>query len=205
MTRPIQASIVIATLLLFLPAARADDPKPSSPKDALRHQDAAAKEGNREQDLLLYQATNDKEKKLAEAIADGDMALARLEKAVTDKFGKEAAASVVHAASSMNLEDIDKAKEKIDGDKATIEWEGKKVPALHLVKVDGQWKIPMSEIVGSLDDKQSEELAKKFHEIADQLTQTADTVEKDKYRSGEGVRDKVQELHDQFFGASSEK
>jgi hypothetical protein len=196
---------MIAALLLTLPAVRGEDSKAASPKDALRHQDAAAKEGNREQDLLLYQATNDKEKKLAEAIVDGDVALARLEKAVTDKFGKEAAANVVHAASSMNLEDIEKAKEKTDGDKATVEWEGKKAPSLHLVKVDGQWKIPMSEIVGSLDDKQSDELAKKFHEIAEQLTQTADTVEKDKYRSGEGVRDKVQDLHDQFFGANSEK
>jgi hypothetical protein len=195
----------VVVSLFFGAVAKADDAKSQSPKDALRHQDAAAKEGNREQDLLLYQATNDKEKKLADAIADGDVALARLEKAVTDKFGKEAAANVVHAASSMNLEDIDKAKEKIDGDKATIEWTGKKAPSLHLVKVDGQWKIPMSEIVGSLDDKESEELAKKFKEVAEQLTQTADTVEKDKYRSGEGVRDKVQELHDQFFGASTEK
>ena len=195
----------VAFTLFFGAAATADDAKSQSPKDALRHQDAAAKEGNREQDLLLYQATNDKEKKLADAIVDGDVALARLEKAVTAKFGKEAAANVVHAASSMNLEDIEKANEKIDGDKATIEWAAKKAPSLHLVKVDGQWRIPMSEIVGSLDDKEADELAKKFKEVAEQLTQTADTVEKDKYRSGEGVRDKVQELHDQFFGANSEK
>lgn len=187
--------------MFLLPSARADDAKAASPKDALRHQDAAAKEGNREHDLLLYHATNDKEKKVADAIVDGDLALARLEKAVSDKFGKDAAANVVHAASSMNLDDIEKATEKVDGDKAIIEWAGKKAPAIHLVKVDGQWKIPMSEVVGSEDDRTADELAKKFHDIAEQLTQTADAVEKDKYRSGEGVRDKVQDLHDQFFGS----
>ena len=189
----------IFVLLLTVGFLRADEAKSTSPKDALRQQDAAAKDGKREQDLQLYQASNDREKKFADAIADGDLALAKLEKAVSDKFGKELATKVVHAAGSMNVEDIDAAKEKVDGDSATIEWTTIKAPAIHLVKTEGQWKIPVSELLGKADEQHVDELVKKFKDLAEQLNDIAERVEKDKYRSGEGVRDKVQEVHDQYF------
>jgi len=203
MKRTISVLFVVMATVAFV---RADESKPDSPKDVLRQQDAAAKDGNREQDLQLYHATNDREKKFAEAVADGDLALARLEKAVTEKFGKEAAAKVVHATGTINMDDIDAAKEMIEGDKATIEWTTTKaLPTIHLEKVDGKWKIPVSELLGSADEKKVDELCKKYHELTERLKNTAELVEKDKYRSGEGVRDKVQDLRDQIFGAASEK
>ena len=195
--------ILVAVLGLVNLAGAEPESKPAdsakSPKETLRAEDAAAKSGNLEEDLAFYRAGNDQEKKLAHAIAEADVALARLQKAVEQKFGKELGVAVVHAAGAQDVSDIDAAKEKTSGDKATIEWKRKDSQPITMVKVDGKWKISLSDLIEGMDAKEVGELTDAMKQLTAQLGFIAQRVEQNKYRSGEGVRDRVQELTTQLF------
>lgn len=173
-----------------------------SPKETLKEEDAAARAGNIEQDLAYYRATNEQEKKLAQAIAQADVALAKLQKAVEQKFGKELAVAVVHAASAQDVSDIDAATEKVDGDKAVIEWKRKDSQPLTMVKVEGKWKVSLSDLVQGMDEKEINELIDAMQQLVTQIGFISGRVEQGKYRSGEGIRDRVQEITDQLFSGT---
>lgn len=199
---------VSATVILLLglvgvawgePASNPADAS-KSPKQTLKDEDAVARAGKAEDDLAYYRATNEQEKKLAQAIADADVALAKLQKAVDQKFGKELAVAVVHAAGAQDLDDIDAATEKVDGDKAVIEWKRKDSAPLTMVKVDGKWKVSLSDLIQGMDEKEVNELTSAMRQLVTQLGFISGRVEQGKYRSGEGVRDRVQEITDQLFG-----
>ena len=189
-------SMLAACMLLGLlggAAARAD-----SPKQALLAQDAAARSGNVDADLDFYQAKGEGQQKLARTIAEGDVALARLQAAVARQFGQEMAAAAVHAAGTEDAHDIEAATEKIETDQAIIEFKDHSTP-LHMVKADGKWKISLSDMVGEATDLELDRLAKSIVDFSSEITRLTDLVEKQKFRSGEGVRDRVQELHDRLF------
>jgi hypothetical protein len=173
-----------------------------SPKETLKEEDAVARAGNVEQDLAFYRATNAQEKKLAQAIADADVALAKLQKAVEQKFGKELAVAVVHAAGAQDIADIAAATEKVDGDKAVIEWKRKDSQPLTMVKVDGKWKVSLSDLIQGMDEKEVNELIDAMRQLVTQIGFISTRVEQGKYRSGEGVRDRVQEITDQLFSGN---
>jgi len=175
-----------------------------SPKAALSAQDAAARAGKVDDDRGFYQADSEQQKKLAEVIAHGDIALARLQIAVARQFGKELAAAVAHAAGTEDIDDIQSATEKVDGDHATIEFKDHSTP-LRMVKTDGSWKISLSDMLKDSDSDAVEQLARTIEKLTVQLNQIAGLVEHQKFRSGEGVRDRVQEVHDRLFGAAQDK
>jgi hypothetical protein len=173
-----------------------------SPKETLKEEDAVARAGNVEQDLAFYRATNAQEKKLAQAIANADVALAKLQKVVEQKFGKELAIAVVHAASAQDVSDIDAATEKVDGDKAVIDWKRKDSQPLTMVKVDGKWKVSLSDLIQGMDEKEVNELIDAMRQLVTQIGFISGRVEQGKYRSGEGIRDRVQEITDQLFSGN---
>lgn len=194
----------LIALLGIVSAVYADaDSKPSdagdSPKAALQAQDAAAMAGKTDQDMSFYQAQSEQQKSLARAAAELDVAIAKIRKAVEQKFGKELAASVAHAAGTVDLHDIEVATEKIEGDKATLEWSRGDLPSLHMVKADGKWKISLTEMLSGVDPGQVDQMIKSVRQLTASLDKLDQLVEQDKFRSGQGVRDRVQELHDQAF------
>jgi len=195
--------ILVAIVGLVRLAGAEPESKPAdsakSPKETLKEEDAAARAGNLDQDLAFYRATSEQEKKLAQAIAEADVALARLQKAVEQKFGKELGVAVVHAAGAQDVGDIDAAKEKVNGDKATIEWKRKDSQPLTMIKVDGKWMISRSDLVEGMDAKEVGGLTDAMRQLTAQLGFIAQRVEQGKYRSGEGVRDRIQELTNQLF------
>jgi hypothetical protein len=187
------AIVVLLCSVMSAGAAAAD-----SPKQALLAQDAAARSGNVDADLEFYQTKGEKQEKLAHVIAEGDVALAKLQDAVAKRFGAELATAVIHAAGTEDARDIEAAEEKIESDQATIEFNDHSTP-LRMVKVDGKWKISLSDMVGEATDLQLDQLTKNIAEFTSELGRLTSLVENQKFRSGEGVRDRVAALHERLF------
>src|SRR5258708_2556278 len=127
-------------LLAMLLAIGAAPDDASSPKQALLAQDAAAQAGNIDADLEFYVAKGEPQQKLARVIAEGDVALAKLQAAVARQFGADLATAVVHAAGIEDARDVQAATEKIDADHATIEFKDGSNP-MRMIRADGKWKI----------------------------------------------------------------
>ena len=174
-------------------------PAADSPKAALRAQDAAAKSGNIEADLEFYLADQEPQKKLARAIASGDVAVARLEKAVADHFGKDLAAAAVRAAGTEDASAIESATESVNGDHATVQFANTRTP-VPMVRSDGKWKVSIDEWTKGASASDLDQLTSKLNELVAGIDHITDLVSHDKFRSGEGVRDHVQELHHRLFG-----
>ncbi|HEY2586976.1 MAG TPA: hypothetical protein VGI81_14620 [Tepidisphaeraceae bacterium] len=191
------AALALADDAKSQPAASVD-----SPKAALRSQDAAARSGNVGADMAFYQAEGDQQQKLARTLAEGDLAVARLEKAVAQRFGKDLAAQAVRAAGTEDVAAVDAAGEKIDDDHATIQFRDQQ-SAVPMVRVDGKWKVSLSEWTQGASPAQVDHLIESLGKLAAGINHIADLVEHEKFRSGEGARDHVQELHDSLFGANS--
>lgn len=181
--------------------ADADTKLPAdSPKAALKAQDTAARSGGIDADMQFYQADGEQQKKLVRAIAAGDVAVSKLEKAVAERFGKDLAAATVRAAGTVDAQAIDAATENVDGDHATVRFADQSTP-VPMVRADGKWKVSISEWTKGASSHDLDVLTSKLDELATQINQVTDLVSHDKFRSGEGVRDRIQELHDRLFGS----
>jgi hypothetical protein len=175
------------------PAAQSD-----SPKQTLKAQDAAARSGSVEADEAFYQAEGDQQKKLTHSIAAGDVAVARLEAAVDKQFGKDLAAAVVRAAGSEAISAVDSATERVDGDRAMVQFHDQPA-AIPMIRADGKWKISLSDWVKETKSEQVDQLIASMEKLTTEIQHITSLVDKEKFRSGEGVRDRVQTLHDQLF------
>jgi hypothetical protein len=195
-----QAAMKRATLAILLAGfvfsigAGAED----SPKHALLAQDAAARAGDVQADRQFYEAKGERQQKLAEEIAKGDVALAKLQEAVAKQFGSELGTAVVHAAGTEDAKDIEAAAEKIESEQATIEFKDHSTP-LHMVKVEGNWKISLTDMLGEATGPEIDQLTKNIAEFTGGIGRLTGLVEHQRFRSGEGVRDRVSELHDRLF------
>jgi hypothetical protein len=190
--------LFIAFLLIPTTTLLAQSEKTQSPKDTLLAQDAAAQSGDLDADARFYHAADDHQRDLLKLIAKGDVALAKLQSAVAGQFGKDLALEVVHAAGTVVTDDVKGATEKIDGDKATITFKNDATP-LHMLKIDGVWKVSLPDMLGEATGPQLEKLGQKFSEFTAEITKLTDLVSQNKFRSGQGVRDRVQSLHDRLF------
>jgi len=189
---------IVSTFMSLCLVTAAGTSRADSPRQALLAQDAAARSGNVDADLEFYQAKGDKQEKLAQAIARGDVALAKLQDAVAKRFGPELATAVIHAAGTEDAHDIEAAEEKIESDQATVEFKDHSTP-VHMVRVDGKWKVSLSDMLGEATDLQVDQLTKNITDFTIEVGRLTSLVDNQKFRSGEGVRDRVAELHDRLF------
>ncbi|HEY8748045.1 MAG TPA: hypothetical protein VIM11_08725 [Tepidisphaeraceae bacterium] len=174
-----------------------------SPKEALLAQDAAAQSGDVATDSTFYLFKDEHQKKLVQVIAEGDVALARLQAAVGREFGEELGTAVVHAAGTVVAADIKAATERVDADRATIDFKGDPL-AVHMLRVDGAWKVSLTDMLGEATVMQVDAMAAKLNEFTGEVRKLTDLVEKHKFRSGQGVRDRVKDLHDRLFKRPSQ-
>jgi len=75
------------------------------------------------------------------------------------------------------------------------------VPLLKTLK-PAELSIALSNIADALRDR-GEKLGQKFTEFTTEIDKLTDLVTKGKFRSGQGVRDRVQALHDRLFKPAS--
>lgn len=126
----------------------------STPKGTLRQLNLALRDGDAGAIRSLFQTTDDEGKKLVWAVADYAAALAALHRAAVDMYGADGANTVtgdMSAQSADGLAAIDKAQAEVNGDAATVRFADADDPPVHLVKVAGDWKLPLSQLLNGAD------------------------------------------------------
>ncbi len=120
----------------------------STPKAALKTFAGALDAGDRAQVLSLLQADSDQDKKIAAATADLAEATALLRDAAIKTFGaeKSRALGVDATGNGEAIKRIDGASESIQGDRATLRPADGEGPPLAMVKRDGKWRVPVTEL-----------------------------------------------------------
>jgi hypothetical protein len=149
---------------------------PATPRETLRTLNIALRDGDADTVKSLFQTANPEDKKLVSAMADYAAALAALHRAASKAYGPEGANAVTGdtaAQSADGLAAIDKAEETIDGNTAVVKYAGATDPAVKLVRVDGIWKLPLSQLLNGAD-KPTED--RRLAELGTQTRVAADTT-----------------------------
>jgi hypothetical protein len=166
-----------------------------TPKGALKIFAKALEAGDRRAILESLAATNDQERRIAAATAELAAVSAELRAATTKAFGAEPsrALGVDSAAAHDAAARIDSASATIDGDKATVRAEGNEGPPMLLVKRDGKWRVPVSELS---KDVEAADIDKNLADVAAQIKvmrQVAADVAAGKYKSAVEARQALDE------------
>jgi hypothetical protein len=169
---------MIALLFVTTGAARADGEQ-STPKGALKYFDRVAGDPNVDRANVFYFAKTDDEKKIAKAFASVDFALAKLKKLAAAHWDSKASDAMAHALRDVTPDDIDAARESVEGDKATITGKGFDSP-LPMIKVDGAWKISIPDAM-----KQTQATPQQIEQactaLVDAIEKTQEEVQANKY------------------------
>jgi hypothetical protein len=165
----------------------------STPKSALRVLADSMEAGNQAGILGVLHAATPQEQKMAAAMAELAGAIAGLNKDAVAAFGAEGAKLLtgdVAAAAAKGLANLNAASEKIDGDKATVMVAegGAGESPVNLVKQDGKWKYPVSEMAKGIDPAQIDQGIADAAAQAKLLKEAAEEVRAGKYKTGEEVR-----------------
>jgi hypothetical protein len=170
---------IIAVLALFIaPLAHADGEQ-STPKGALKYFDRVAADPNLDRAGTFYYAKTDDEKKVAKAFATVDLALAKLKKIAAARWDTKAATAMAHALRDVTADDIDAARESIDGDKATITGKGFDTP-LPMIKIDGAWKISIPDAMKQTQATSSQ-IEQACTALTDAIEKTQEEIQANKY------------------------
>jgi hypothetical protein len=132
----------------------------TTPKGALKVLASALRDGDAGRIREVMYATTPAEARMVAAMADMAAAMAQLQKAAVKSFGEEGAKEIVgdtQATDAQGRARIDAADVRLAGDTATvIVPEGEDAPVV-LKRVNGQWKVPMSELSKNADPSALEE------------------------------------------------
>lgn len=156
--RILAAALLAGPLWAFGQATRpATGPAPAdppSPKAALRELNVAMRDGDVATIQRMFLATTPAERKMVEADAQMAAALADLRRAAVNAYGDGPAKVVTGdtaAGASESLVRIEAADVSITGDTATVNYRDERDGPFVLKKVDGEWKVPVSELGKPLD------------------------------------------------------
>jgi hypothetical protein len=114
----------------------------TTPMGLLRTADALAGAGP-EAYLPLYYAADDEQRRLANFETKLDAQFGMLQIMLEKKWGASAAIEICHAMGNLSAADAKPDGVQIDGDHASIAWNGTYLPQL-LVRIDGQWKFDVT-------------------------------------------------------------
>lgn len=126
----------------------------STPRTALRTLSVAMRDGDVATIKRLFLAANPAEAKMVEADAEMAAALADLRRAAVAAFGEQGAKTITGdtaAGSTESLARIDGADITATGDTATVAYRDEKQSPFVLRRVEGEWKVPVSELGKPLD------------------------------------------------------
>jgi hypothetical protein len=151
----------------------------STPKKALKTFDRAGTDPHIDRATFFYAAKTDEQKKVAEALASVDLAMAKLRKTAVARFDREAGDRMVHALRDVTADDIEAAKEEINGDKATVSGKGFGEP-LGMVKVKGGWKIDVADMIEKTKAK-PEAIVDVCDQLVEAIERTEEELSADKY------------------------
>lgn len=126
----------------------------ATPRAALRTLSLAMRDGDVATIKRMFLAANPSEAKMVEADAEMAAALADLRRAAIAAYGEQAAKALTGdtaAGSAESLARIEAADITSTGDTATVAYRDQKQSPFILRRVEGEWKVPVSEIGKPLD------------------------------------------------------
>lgn len=159
-------------------ADTADDP--STPKGALKRLATALRDGDAESIRQVMHAADPAEVRMVAAMAEMARAMALLQRAAVKAFGEEGAKEVIGDTQTTDAQGrarIDSADVRVQGETATVILpEGEDAPVT-LRRVDGRWKVPMSELSKDADRAALDERLAELAEQAKVVQQIAKDIE----------------------------
>ena len=162
------------------------DADPSTPKGALKRLAAALRDGDAEAIRQVMHAADPAEVRMVAAMAEMARAMAVLQRAAVKAFGEEGAKEVVgdtQATDAQGRARIDSADVRVQGETATVILpEGEDAPVT-LRRVDGRWKVPMSELSKDADRSVLDERLAELAEQAKVVQQIAKDIEGGQFNS----------------------
>lgn len=176
MTGPLRALITLLVVAFPLWAA-GQGTRPSTepavdsrtPKGALRELNVSMREGNVPAIERILLATTPAERKMVTSDAEMAAALADIRRAAIVAYGPAAAKTLTGDTATGDAESlarIDSAQVTIKGDSATVTYSDERESPFVLKRVDGEWKVPVSQLGKPVDRAALEQ------RLADLATQT---------------------------------
>jgi len=162
----------------------------SSPKAALKSFARSLEAGDKQAIMRLLVTDSPQDKKLADAASDLAEATAHLRDAAVKTFGDKQSEALGNQPGGADeaVKRIDQSEEKIDGDKATVKPKENEGPPLNMVRRDGKWMLPMSELS---KDVEPADLEKNLSDMSRQiklLRELTDEVSAGKYKTAIDAR-----------------
>jgi hypothetical protein len=180
------------------PMATTQPAPADSPRGALKALVNAMQAGDAPKIKSLIATTNPTEQKMVDAMATMSVAQKKFRDAAQAAYGTNAKELTgdTEAGTAEGLAKIDAAPESIKGDTATVDPTGQPgVPPLTLKKVDGQWRIPISELARGVDQNTIQQRLEDLGFMSQMMNESADEVAKGMYKTpkdaGEAIKSKM--------------
>jgi hypothetical protein len=175
-----------------------------TPRGTLKLLTKAMDEGDTETIAAVLLPASPAEKTFSEHIADLAAATGKLKKAAVATFGEEGAKSINDpAAANAAMGHIDASTEEVNGDSATVR-DGSG-PVMALKRVDGKWRVPMSELLRLMDADTPGKLSEKSDILAitaAAINETAAETTKGKYKT---AKEAIQAARGKMVKAAMER
>jgi hypothetical protein len=167
------------------------DPDASTPQGAQRLVRVAEDKGDKAEVRKYLHATNPTEEKLADALAENTVVGAAAFKAAVDKFGEAETRKTLMGIVPIHpsAEEEAKIEWKVEGTKAkALGSDKKEAPGPGLTKVEGVWKLAMSDITAGQPKEQIELAIQMLQKQAVVMRQYADETAQGKFASATELR-----------------
>jgi hypothetical protein len=206
--------MVLAVVAVWAAVAevRAADADPSTPAGAQRLVREAGEKGDKTELRRFLHASNATEEKLADAIAENAVAGAAAYKAAVAKFGEEETRKTLMGVVPIHPKQDDESKIqwKIDGNKATPTGPDKdKFAGPPLTKVDGVWKMAMSDVVAGRPNSEIEQMVQLLQKQSAMMAEYGKETEEGKFATAADLRktalERMQAMLKQMTGGATTK
>jgi len=183
---------LMAVGVVLASAALAAEPDPGTPAGAQRIVRAAAEKGDRSEVRRFFHATTPTEEKVADALAEYAVAGAAAYKAAASKYGDDESRKTLFGVVPIQPKEADEAKIqwKIERNKATpVGTDKNNFAGPPLMKIDGVWKMPMSDIVSGRSEAEiNQTVLVPLHKQSELMSACAKDTADGKYATAADLR-----------------
>jgi hypothetical protein len=173
----------------------------STPRGTLKLLATAMDAGDARAIHHVFHASSPIESRMVDAMSDMALALANLRRAATQAYGVDGVRALAgdrEAQLADGLSKLDAAHESIDGDHAQVTTDDPESEPVKLVRVDGRWKVPMSDLAPSVDPTIVEQRLTDLAVQINVINKTAREVEAGHYATpqaaGEALRSEMMKV-----------
>jgi len=156
----------------------------STPRGAVKVFAIAVQSGQADKLREVLEAASPAEEQVVGAMGDAAAAAAVLRAAATEKFGAEAARAMAGGPPTVgDIDKVDWAAERVDGDRATVDLGGGAVAMRLVRRREAGWRIAVGGLVPVDDPKTGAKIVPGLRALARTMTETAGEIRAGRYKS----------------------